>query len=436
MPSLLDGVYSLLLLAASPWLMVRAIRQGKYRAGWREKLLGSLPAPAKTGRRIWWHAVSVGEVHLLGPLLRESQRRFPDVEHVITTTTHTGLAAARERYPEQLSCYAPLDFSWAVRRAIRRVCPDLLVLVELELWPQLIRTVQRNGIPLAICNGRLGDRSFRGYRHFRWFFAPLLRGMRLVAAQDNETARRFRELGAREAAVHVTGSVKYDGVETDRENPRTMELRELAGIRQHEQVFVAGSTGDPEEAAVLSMFDALHAEFPHLRLVLVPRHPERFETVAKLLDASGHTWQRRSQLRQGITGEASRILLVDAMGELSAWWGLADVAFVGGSLNYRGGQNMIEPAAYAAAVCFGPHTHNFRDIVASLLNADGARVVHDAGELTAFARRCLEDLTFREGLGTNARRHVLSQLGSTQRTVDLLEPLLGAEINQTQRQAA
>jgi 3-deoxy-D-manno-octulosonic-acid transferase len=464
-PYLLNIVYCCVALVAAPWLLYQALTKGKYREGFAAKLLGLVPR--RTGDRpcFWLHAVSLGEVKLLAPLLKEIDRRLPDWECVISTTTLTGYQQAKKDYAGRLVCYAPLDFSWAVRAALRRLRPDVLVLVELELWPNLVRAARAAGARVAVVNGRLSERSYRGYRRLRPFLRSLVRQLDLIAAQNEEYAARFRSLGAEPASVRVTGSIKFDGAESDRRNPATRRLARLAGIDEQDIVFLAGSTQEPEEAVALETYCQLCGEFPRLRLVLVPRHPERFEEVARLLDHSGLCWQRRSAfvaagqvsaaegntsvaagiaLRSsplagegpGVRGEPSpnthhpssltpRILLVDAVGELRAWWGTAHIAFVGGSLGQRGGQNMIEPAAYGAAVCFGPNTRNFRDTVSLLLEGQAAVVVSDGTSLTAFVRQCLADREFAAVLGRRAQSLISANLGAARRTVDHLAQLAG-----------
>jgi 3-deoxy-D-manno-octulosonic-acid transferase len=423
---LLNIVYLALLALAGPWLLVQAIRKGKYRQGWLAKLGGFVPRRAGHKPCLWLHAVSVGEVNLLAPLLRRLQSELPDWECVVSSTTLTGYSLAKTRYPEITVFYCPLDFSWAVSNALRRIRPDLLVLAELELWPNLIAACRGAGAQVAVVNGRLSDRSFRGYRLLRPVVRSLLGKIPLVAAQNEQYAERFRSLGAAEESVCVTGSLKYDGAQTDRSNPRTERLARLAGFRSDDVVFLAGSTGEPEEALALAAFEALAPLAPRLRLLLVPRHPDRFDAVAALLDASGQAWQRRSALDIGPANPAARILLVDQVGELGAWWGTATIGFVGGSLCGRGGQNMIEPAAYGVAVSFGPNTRNFRDIVAGLLAAEGAVVVEDGAALVPFVRRCLDDPAYAEQLGRRAAAHVSSQLGATERTCQKLLALIGA----------
>jgi 3-deoxy-D-manno-octulosonic-acid transferase len=423
MPYLLNLIYLALVAAAMPWLVWRSIRQGKYREGFAAKLFGRVPRRESDRKCVWLHAVSVGEVNLLGTLIGQIRDCRPEWECVVSTTTVTGMALARKKYADLCVFYCPLDFSWAVRAAMARVRPDLLVLAELELWPNLVRAARERGARVAVVNGRLSEHSFRGYRRIRGLVARVLKAIDLVAVQDETYAQRFRQLGARPETVRVTGSMKYDGAQTDRRNPDTERLRRLAGF-DDDLVFLAGSTQEPEEALALAAWQSLRAEWPALRLVLVPRHRERFEAVAKFLDGSGVAWQRRSKLEAEGPRAETRVLLVDAIGELGAWWGTARVAFVGGSLGSRGGQNMIEPAAYGAAVSFGPNTQNFRDIVAAMLAHDAAVVVRDGDELTAFVRRCLADPAYADALGRRAADLVRRQLGATGRTLDLLVALL------------
>ncbi len=424
MSLLLDIFYACLLAVCSPWLAWQSFRTGKYREGFAEKFLGRVPRRESARPCIWLHAVSVGEVNLLAPLVRKLSEQRPDCDIAITTTTQTGFALAKKKYTAATVSYCPLDFSWAVRAALARIRPSLLVLAELELWPNMIRLAHAAGVPVAIVNGRLSERSFRGYQRLRWLVSPLLKRITVIAAQNDRYACRFIALGARPGTVHVTGSIKYDGAQTDRDNSATAKLRSAAGLATSDIVFLAGSTQEPEESLAIETFRELGPEYPRLRLVLVPRHPERFAAVAKLLDASGLGWRHRSQLSASPAADDSRILLVDTVGELGAWWGTAHIGFVGGSLSTRGGQNMIEPCALGVATCFGPNTQNFRDIVAALLDAQAAEVVADGPALTAFVRRMLGDPIAPAALGARATSFVATQLGATARTLSYLMPLL------------
>jgi 3-deoxy-D-manno-octulosonic-acid transferase len=419
-PYLLNLFYAALALAVSPWLIAQSIRTGKYRAGWAEKLLGSVPVRSGRGPCVWLHAVSVGEVNVLQPLLEALRGRLPAATFYISATTKTGYELARKKYgADCVVCYCPLDFSWAVRRAMHRVRPDLFVLAELELWPNLIWAAQRSGARVAVVNGRLSENSARGYRRIRPLVERMLRPIDMIAVQTDAYAARFLELGADPNRVVVTGSLKFDGAESNRVNTRTRELSELVALKDREIVFLAGSTQDPEERLALQAFLKLLPKFPRLRLVLVPRHPERFDEVAALLDRCGVPWTRRSQLTDQLTA-GPLVLLVDAVGELGAWWGTAHIAFVGGSMGKRGGQNMIEPAAYGAAVSFGPQTRNFRDVVAQLLADDAAVVVENGEQMHAFVQRCLVDGQFMESIGERAQRVVERSRGATDMTAKLL----------------
>jgi 3-deoxy-D-manno-octulosonic-acid transferase len=420
---LLNIVYAGLLVVASPWLVVAAWRKGKYREGWRAKFLGAVTPREGDAPCIWFHAVSLGEVHLLATLLNEVARRRPDVQCYLTTTTRTGFQAARQRYPQLTVSYCPLDFSWAVRRAARRIRPELLVLAELELWPNLIAAARRQGARVAIVNGRLSPRSYRGYRRLRPLIARLLQKVDLIAVQSSQYAERFVLLGAAAERMVVSGSLKFDGAATERNNRESRHLARLAGVTSDQIIWVAGSTFPPEEQMLVDVFRRLAPDYPQLRLLLVPRHPERFDEVASILQLADQPFARRSQLTAGEASSA-RILLIDSMGELAAWWGLARVGFVGGSFGKRGGQNMIEPAAYGIPLCFGPRTENFRDVVQAMIHAEAAEVVRDAHDLERFVRWCLDHPEQARRQGNRARSLVLQNQGAASRTTDHLLGLL------------
>lgn len=425
----LNLVYLGLLAVFSPLLVFRAFWQGKYRQGWGEKFLGRCAVRTTSGPAIWLHAVSVGEVLILRTILPKLREAVPGCEIWISSTTHTGHAVACEKYPDCQVIYFPLDFTWAVKQALKRVRPSLIVLVELELWPNFIREASTRSIPLVLINGRMSERSFRGYRRIRWLMRGLWQGFAKIAVQTEEYRRRLAELGAPENRLVVTGSTKYDGLETDRRNLRTQEIRQGFGLRDDEIVFMAGSTQSPEEAYAIETWLALRARHPQLRLVLVPRHQERFEEVAALVESRGLPLVRRSQIKAGnrltpsdSLGERGgpAVLLLDTLGELGAAWGLADIAFVGGSLTPRGGQNMIEPAAYAAAVLFGPNTGNFRQVVELLLSERAAQVVRSPEDLTRQVGELLKNSDLARNLGAKAQQLVMQQQGATARTVQLI----------------
>lgn len=429
MPYLLNAFYFVAIVLLSPWLIYRGCTTGKYRRGVLAKLLGRSMLRRGDAPCVWFHGVSVGEIHLLRPIVSRFRQRHPDWQCVISTTTDTGYDEACKRFPDLAVFFWPLDFTWAVRRALSGVRPTIVVLAECELWPNFLAAARARGVPVVVINGRMSPRSFRGWS--RLMRPPLHRAAHAVLSsvsfwgvQTEEYADSFRRLGVPPRRVHVTGSVKYDGVESDRGNQRTQELRHLFAVESSDLVWVAGSTLDPEERIVLELYRQLKPEFPRLRLILVPRQKDRFDEVAGLLDNARVPFVRRSTLREPVA-DRSAVVLVDSMGELSAVWGLADVAFVGGSLDgRRGGQNMIEPAAYGAAVLFGPHVWNFRETVRLLIAAGAALQVHDANALVTVVRRLLADDHERERLGQAARQVVSSQLGATERTLDLIDGLL------------
>lgn len=443
---LLNFVYLGLLTAAAPWLLWRCWTQGRYRRGWPEKLWGRLPPRRDDSRPLlWFHAVSVGEVLSLRPLLERLGKSRPDVQVLLSTSTDAGYDVARRHFPDRGVTWCPLDFTWAVRRALRRVRPDVLVLVELELWPNLMGEAAEAGVPVVVVNGRMSERSHRSYRRLRPLVRSLLARCRWIAVQSEEYRRRFLTLGADPQRVLATGSLKFDGVEMDRRNPRTAGLRHELGVPAEAPVFVAGSTQAPEEAAALDAWQEARRTHPDLRLILVPRHPQRFAEVAALVRSRGLPLRRRSELLRA-KGKGSlpwlvdpsdspgTVLLVDTVGELAAVWGLANIAYVGGSLTPgRGGQNMLEPAAYGAAVLFGPHTENFRDIVESLLAEEAAQVVRSADELTNRLRELLDAPQEVQRMGERARRVVQRHQGAAERTLALLLDQLPAAGVETPR---
>lgn len=438
---LFNLVYLGLLAVLSPWLIYQSIRTGKYRQGFAAKLLGRVPLSQSHRPKIWLHAVSVGEVNLLATMMGNLSSRFPRHAFVVTTTTKTGYELAKKRFADHTVSYAPFDFSWAVSTALDRIRPDMLVLAELELWPNLIREASAKGVKVAIVNGRLSEKSFRGYQRLErlpsfvglgGLIANTLGCVDVVAAQNETYAKRFRELGANR--VETTGSIKFDGADTDRDNPRTLELAWMGGYQTEQCVFLAGSTQDPEESLALATYLSLRSKYPDLRLIVVPRHPERFDEVAAVCEAADVRFSRRSQW-SGAQSEPAEVLLVDTVGELSAWWGVADVAFVGGSMGSRGGQNMIEPSAFGCAVSFGPNTSNFRDVTSTLLNGNAAVVVHDEDEMTEFVRHCLDDRRYMAELGKNARQLAVSQRGATKKTGELLSALLTSVSNEAKDRA-
>lgn len=418
---ILNFVYAALLLALTPVILWRLVRHGRYRQGTREKFLGQLPRFSQQKTVVWFHAVSVGEILQLEKLIESfCMHDGGNSQILITTSTDTGYELARQRFSDHTVSWFPLDFSWAVSSAIRRVQPSLVVLVELELWPNFLRECQRQDIPTSLINARMSDRSFPGYTRIRRVVRPLLSSLSVVAAQTEEYAERLITLGANPARTTVTGSIKFDGVCCDANNPQTNALRQLLQIDQQDLVFIAGSTQAPEEQFAIDAWRIAQADFPSLRLILVPRHRERFDEVAALVDAAGLPCVRRSTLTSDYRAVHGSVVVLDTIGELSGCWGLADVAFVGGSLGSRGGQNMLEPAAYGAAVMFGPNTSNFKDIVQQLLQQDAAVQLQSGQQMADELVSWLKSAESRTSFGLRAQQMVLQQQGAIEKTVHLL----------------
>ncbi|MDP9938441.1 lipid IV(A) 3-deoxy-D-manno-octulosonic acid transferase [Ectopseudomonas alcaliphila] len=374
-------LYTLLLHLALPLIALRlALRARKapaYARRINERFSLGLPVMKPGG--IWVHAVSVGESIAAAPMIRALQARYPDLPITVTCMTPTGSERIQALFGESVQhCYLPYDLPWAAARFLDRAQPRLAVVMETELWPNHIHQCARRGIPVALANARLSERSARGYARFRKLTAPMLAELSLIAVQTQTEAQRFLDLGARPGCVEVTGSIKFD-LKIDAEL-----LQRADALRQQWQAttrpaWIAASTHAGEDEIVLAAHRQLLGNHPDALLILVPRHPERFNSVNELCLGLGLTTRRRS------TGEAvqagDQVLLGDTMGELLFLYALADIAFVGGSLVANGGHNLLEPAALGKPVLSGPHLFNFLEIAAQLREAGALSEVENAEQL-------------------------------------------------------
>jgi len=414
------------LVAGAPWWLWRMATTRKYREGLPARL-GRVPrrllsrSAAGEGRVIWLHAVSVGEVLAVTRLVRTLDVVLPDCQVVISTTTRTGQAVARERFDANRVFYCPLDLPWAVRAYLNALRPCLLILAETEFWPNLLSGCFRCGIPVAVVNARISDRSWPRYRKLRRLWRPLLSRLSSVLAQSPTDAERLLALGCPPQRVRVAGNLKFD-VRAAQEAEATRLLRAMAaGVR----LVVAGSTLDGEEEALLQAWPQVLPADPNLALVIAPRHPERFAAVAALLACSGCAWVKRSEwgpepaepLRPGT------IVLLDTIGELASVYSLASVAFVGGSLVPAGGHNPLEPAQFGVPIVIGPHYANFTAIADSLRQHDALRIA-DKDQLAAVLIELLQDRPAAEAMGARAREVFQQQAGATDRCVAALRELL------------
>ena len=417
----LHAVYDLLWLAGivvgSPWVVWRCVRDASFRRMAAQRLGVGLPPRPVPGdrRRVLVHGVSVGEVKAAQSVIAELGRSHPELEILVSTTTDTGFEVARQLYPDHRVVRFPIDLSFVVRRFLRRVAPCTVVLLELEVWPNLMRVANRTGVPVAVVNGRITDKSFGSYKLFRRLL-PQFSRLSLVCVQDDEYGQRFRSLGAAAERMVVTGNVKVDGLRTGAVPPAD-ELARLLGGAPGQPVLVAGSTHEPEERWVV---EAWRAGMPAARLVLVPRHPVRVPDLVRDLAAVGTSVQLLTALRGGERPDPAKPAIVDTIGELEQVYALADAVYVGGSLIPHGGQNMLEPAAKGRPVVYGPHVRNFAQEAALLERAGASVRVEDPEGLAETLRRWQADP---DELATMARAGVAAveaQKGATALTLAAL----------------
>lgn len=439
-----NAVYLLALTLLSPWIVYRQLRHGRYRRGLRQKLFGlsscdadQLLGSGAQNQCIWLHAVSVGEVNLIAGVIDALASRYPQTPIIISSSTDTGYDLAVQRFGDQRVFFCPLDFSWAVKRTIRHLNPRSLILAELELWPNLIQNAGRKDVQVIVINGRLSNRSAAGYQRFRWFTESIFAALSHVECQDASSAENFAACGTPSSRIAVSGSLKFDNAPETRDCPEVHSRSRWVGVDSEHVVWVFGSTQEGEEQIALDVYRQLSDRHQELRLILVPRHRERFDRVSQLIESSKLIPHRRScdGSMQHLKWTADRVVLIDTIGELRHWWGVGGIATVGGSFGDRGGQNMLEPAGYGSAVSFGPNTKNFADIAKRLLDAGGAVRVADANELQAFVERCLTNRAAAESMGQSAKRVVESHRGATERTLTTISELIGPPSQQKRRAA-
>jgi len=429
-------LYSLLLTLGFVLLLPRfaidALRNGKYVTGLRQRL-GNIPLVDSNRPIIWLHCVSVGETQAAQSFVRLLKETFPTHALVVSTTTVTGQRLAQAIFSEQAEAvfYFPIDWAWTVRRVLRRLNPAAIFIMETELWPHLFRAARKRKIPVALLNGRISDQSFRRYNRIRPFISRVLNDLTLATMQSERDATRIRELGLSGDRIVAVGNLKFDTAGTATDTVITSQIRERFGFADSQPLFVAASTHYPEEAVILNAFRAVRQAHPGLRLLLAPRHPERFAEVDSLLADSEFSVARRSADPRNDDVLAD-IMLLDSIGELSAVFPLADVAFVGGSIAAHGGHNVIEPAAHGVCTITGPDTSNFTAITKTML-AEGALVqLTDApepiAELAQTLNELLSDKQRRSVIGKRARLVCETNRGATSRTLELLLPVLDSRI--------
>ncbi len=433
-------LYSLLLtvgfVVLLPRFAIDALRTRKYVTGLRQRL-GDLPKlPASDQPLIWLHCVSVGETEAARPLVRALRERFPSYRLVVSTTTVTGQQIAQRVFRQDAAAvfYFPIDWAWTVRRVLRTLNPSAVLIMETELWPNLLRTCRRQSIPVALVNGRISATSFRRYRMIRLFTARMLNNLTMAIMQSERDVTRIRELGMSSERTTSSGNLKFDGASSaGNDAALSSTIRSRFGINESESLIVAASTHWPEEQVLLEAFKQVNQseQGRRVRLLIAPRHPERFTEVADLIADSGLSSARRST-PPGKEDATSDIILLDSIGELRAVFPLADIAFIGGSIASHGGHNVLEPAVEGVCVITGPHTDNFAAIIQTLLR-EGALVQlgevaisEAAKQLAVTIKELLEDETRRREIGQRAMAVCDSNRGATNRTMQILAKLLSS----------
>jgi 3-deoxy-D-manno-octulosonic-acid transferase len=420
-------LFTLFFLLSAPFYWLKMVRRGNWREGFYQRFgkYSSKIKQALTNRHVLWlHAVSVGEVNICTQLIAALEPRLPNLKIVISTTTSTGMAELNRKLPSHIvKIYYPVDRKMCAWRAIGTIHPEVIVLVEAEIWPNFLWRAHDLRVPVFLVNARLSKRSFRGYKAFGFLFRPLFRKFTGVGCQNEEDKQRLIELGCRPEAVHVVGNLKFDAAKL--EERRLVDvpvlLRQI-GVRPGSRLLVAGSTHAGEEAIMGQVFMRLKQIFPDLFLVVVPRHFERGKEAGRDLATQGVRFVYRSEItvNKQFKEDEFDCLLVNTTGELKYFYEHATAIFVGKSLTAEGGQNPIEPGALAKPILFGPNMQNFEAIAKQLVERDGAVQIHNVEQLEAALAKLLGNPERCETLGRNAVQVVRENLGAIDRTVEMI----------------
>ncbi|MFA6187070.1 MAG: 3-deoxy-D-manno-octulosonic acid transferase [Phycisphaerae bacterium] len=428
MKYIIDIVYFFALIAYSPKIIYRAIKQQRYRKGWAQRF-GRITRKQPDKKCIWVHAVSVGEVNATKTIIAELKKRLPNYEVVLSATTDTGFERAEKLYGGELSVFFyPFDFTCVIRRAFKNLKPDICLLMELEVWPNFTFYANKHNIPVVVINGRISDRSFPKYKLIKSLVKPVFSKVALFLAQSAEYAERFVALGGKKKSAIITGSLKYDTADTAENIHGADTLAEQLNLKG-QRLFVAGGTGIDEEAIILDIFKKLKAEqgSADVRLAVVPRKPERFDEVASLIEQTGFSITRYSKIKSGELKNADSkdsVILGDTMGDLRKFYSLSTVVFVGRSLVPMGGSDMMESSAMGKTTIFGKYTFNFKQTVDALLAKNGAIEVSTGNELFTMVKKCLTDPQYAKQIAANGRSVIVENQGATVKSVDEILKLL------------
>ncbi|MDP2941243.1 MAG: 3-deoxy-D-manno-octulosonic acid transferase [Candidatus Omnitrophota bacterium] len=415
-------LYDLIFLIISLFYLPVYLFRGKFHRGFAARL-GFLPKGLTLGRPIWIHAVSVGEAMAVRPLVRELKKTWPGKKFVLSTVTPTGNKIAQGiAGGDDLITFLPLDFSFIVKRVIRRINPCVFIIVETEIWPNLISRLYKNNIPIVLLNARISDKSFKGYRMIKFLMQPILRKVGLFCVQAQRDAERLLFLGASPEKVKVTGNMKFDLNDcTDYRNDYT-DYRIKLGLNSGERLLVAGSTHPGEEEIMLQAYKGLLRRFPDLKLLLAPRHPQRSGAVAGIASRFAFHPVCVSQLPDKCPAcSANAVFILDTVGELVSFYCAADIVFVGGSLVKRGGHNILEPAAAGKPVIFGPFMFNFRGISELFLKNEAAFLARGPEELEEKISWLLSNPARAAELAVAGRRLIQDNQGATRRNLEYIK---------------
>ena len=424
----LDFLYLLAVLAYSPVIIYRVVRHKRYRTGWAQRF-GKIGRRSPSKKCIWIHAVSVGEVNAAQTVIAELQKRFPDFEIVISTTTDTGFTRATNLFGQiHQVFFFPFDFSFVMHRAFNNIRPAICLLMELEVWPNFVDTAHKLNVPVVVVNGRISEKSFSRYKWIKPVVKKIFRKVSLVLAQTDEYARRFIEIGACDESVIVTGSLKYDTAQITDKVEGVDVLADQLGIGD-ERLWIAGATGPGEEKIILEVFTELQLQekYKDLRLVIVPRKPERFDEVAQLISEASFDLVRYSTIKNSELKTQNLklpVILGDTMGDLRKFYSLSTVIFVGRSLVPMGGSDMMEAAALGKCTIFGPYAFNFQQTVDALVECQGAIIVQDNEELLAIVQKCLDEPEYAWKIAQNGREVIKKNQGATQKTIEQITKFL------------
>jgi 3-deoxy-D-manno-octulosonic-acid transferase len=384
-------------------------------------------APVPSGSpRLWLHGVSVGEIQAAVPLVRELKTLLPQAAFIISTGTETGQAMARKHFTPlgALVCYFPLDIPWAVQRYLDQLRPQVFIGLESEIWPNFLTQAHHGGVRLALVNARLSDQSLRRFLKYHRYLIDIFNLIDVVAAGSPPDFQRFQQLGLAPARLHLTGNLKYDRLLQDKDTSRLREFRALLATEPSGPVWLAASTHPGEEDMVLEAYQQLLAPYPALELIIAPRHPERAPDLERLLARRHLSYQLWTLIKSGRETRRQPVLIIDTIGDLFTLYGLADVAFIGGSLVPHGGQNLLEPAAWGRAPLYGPHLNNFLWAQAILEEAGAGIMVTDAASLARAVRQFLDHPERRADLGRRAQAALIPHQGASRRQAELIAALV------------